>query len=204
MGLTGGGRLDPEDTSPVVRASRKPPKVWASLTVEGDSLVVSLQGWRAIWATKRALRVPLTAVVSVEHDPGAYVHIKTRLRNTRRVRTTTFKLGAQHGMDGWSFWACGLARNAVVVGTVGTRYRYIVAEVADPVSVVRTVRKAAGITPEMPAPPTVRPITDSPRLRREQQSSPSPRPSPKPKPSAKPDLKPKPDPKPEPDGGDIT
>ena len=209
MGLIGGGRLDPDSTAPIVRTSHKPPKVWATVTVDGDSLVVRLQGWRAIWAAKRTLRVPMASGVRVEHDPGAYAHIKTKLRNTRRVRSTTFKLGAQHSVDGWSFWACGLARNAVVVETSGTRYRFIVAEVADPVSVVRIVRKAARIKLERP-PPTVRPITDSQVLRwdptsppstqasRGQSSNPSPNPSPKPK------VSPKPKRKAEPDEGDAT
>jgi hypothetical protein len=171
MGLGGRGLPGFDDTAPIVRFSRKPPKVWGTLDVEDDSVVVRLEGWRSIWAAKRTLRVPLKAVIAAAHDPGAYVNVKTRLRSTRRPRSTTFKLGAQHGFDGWSFWACGLARNAVVLETVGVRYRFVVVEVADPQAVVAAVRKAAGIeAPKPPAPPTVRPITDSKRLLRDPKS----------------------------------
>jgi len=156
-----------------VRFSRKAPKVWGTVAVEDASLVVRLEGWRAIWAAKRTLRVPLRAVIGAYHDPGAYVNVRTRLRGIRRSQSTTFKLGAQHSVDGWSFWACGLARNAVVFETVGVRYRFIVVEVADPTSVVTAVREAAGIeAPKRPAPPTVRPITDSKRLLRDQKRPP--------------------------------
>jgi hypothetical protein len=173
MGLGGRSWLGVDDTDPVVRTSKRPPKVWGTVTVEDDSLVVVLEGWRAVWAAKRRLQVPLSAVIAVEHDPGAYSHIKTRLRGARRTRNTTFKLGAQHSADGWSFWACGLARNAVVLETVGVRYRFVVVEVADPASLVLTVRKAAGIEAPKPAvPPTVRSITESKRLRRVQKPVP--------------------------------
>jgi hypothetical protein len=119
--------------------------------VEAETLVVRLEGWRAIWAAKRTLRVPLHAVVAVRRDPGVYANITTRLRGNRRSHTSMFKLGAYPSVEGWSFWSCGMARNAVVLETVGIRYRFIVVEVADPDSVVTTVRKAAGI--EAPKPP---------------------------------------------------
>jgi len=173
MGLIGGGPRDLGDPTPMRRMSRRPPKVWATITIEPDVLVVDLKGWRAVWATKRKLQVPLQAVMAVQHDPGAYVHIRTRLRGQRRAASTTFKLGAQHSRDGWSFWSCGLARNAVVIETVGVRYRFIVLEVADPESVVARVRTAAGIKePPPPVAPTVRPITDSKLLRRDQAGPP--------------------------------
>jgi hypothetical protein len=168
MGGRGGRRRQDEaQQAPIVRSSRKPPKVWATVAIEDDSLVVRLEGWRAVWAAKRTLIVPLTAVISVQHDPGVYVHVRTRMRSVRRAATTTFKLGAQHSADGWSFWACGLARNAVVVETTGVRYRYIVVEVADPASSVTTLRDAAGLeAPKPPTPPIVRSITESKRLQR--------------------------------------
>jgi hypothetical protein len=176
MGGRGGrGRHDDVDPVPIVRSSRKPPKVWGTVAVEDDSLVVRLEGWRAVWAAKRTLIVPLTAVISVQHDPGVYVHVRTRMRSVRRGATTTFKLGAQHSADGWSFWACGLARNAVVVETTGVRYRYVVVEVADPASSVASLRDAAGIEePKPPKPPIVRSITESKRLQRGQKPPPRP------------------------------
>jgi hypothetical protein len=166
MGLGGlggsGGRGWPgvDEPAPSLLPARNPPRVWGTLAVEADTLVVRLEGWRAIWAAKRTLRVPLQALVAVRHDPGVYANITTRLRGNRRSHTSMFKLGAYPSAAGWSFWSCGMARNAVVLETVGLRYRFIVIEVADPQSVVATVGRAAGI--EAPKPPeraTPRPKT---------------------------------------------
>lgn len=151
---------------PLPPRSGKLAKVWGMLEVEGDMVVVRLEGWRVLWATKKTLRVPLSAVTAVEHDPLVYQRVSTRLRRRSRwLRSgSLFKVGAYHGLDGWSFWACGMARNAVVVETSGTRYRFVVVEVADPAAVVGALREAAGIAPAPP--PKVRSIRDAPRKRR--------------------------------------
>ena len=152
MGLLGG--LPPDDevaVEPLVVSGRNPPKVWGTMEVEGDSLVVRLSGWRIVWAFQREVRVPLASVIGVAHDPGAYLHVSRRLRRARRAHTTLFKLGSQHGYQGWSFWACGLARNAVVVELTGVRYRFLVVEVADPGAVVQRVREAAGLRSPKPS-----------------------------------------------------
>lgn len=124
--------------------------MWGTLDAEGDSLVVRLSGWRAAWAVQRTLRVPLSSVVRVAHEPAAHQVVSVGLRHDRRVATRLFKLGSQHGRDGWSFWACGGARNAVIVETTGVRYRFIIVEVADPAAVVEAIRQAAGLPPTQP------------------------------------------------------
>jgi hypothetical protein len=169
MGLLGRRRsADDEPVAPTFGPSRRPPKVWARVEVADEVLVIRLAGWRAVWATQRSLRIPLEAVVAVAHDPAAHQRVNTRLRKIRGSRTALFKLGAHHGRVGWTFWACGLARNAVVIETTGVRYRFVVVEVANPKRVVAAVRLGAGILPPVPArAPTVRPITAARRLRRD-------------------------------------
>jgi hypothetical protein len=151
---------------PLLGRATKPPKVWGSMHVEGEAIVVRLEGWRVVWATKRTLRVPIEVVVAIDHDPFVHERVSTRLRRrSRRVRSAPlFRVGAYHGLEGWSFWACGMARNAVVVETSGSRYRYVVVEVEDPASVVSTLREAAGLGP-VPS-QNVRSIADAPRTRR--------------------------------------
>jgi hypothetical protein len=169
MGLLGRRRSDDDEpVAPTFGPSRRPPKEWARVQVSDSVLVIRLAGWRAVWATTRTLRIPTGAVVAVAHDPAAHQRVNTRLRKTRGSRTALFKLGAHHGRVGWSFWACGLARNAVVIETSGVRYRFVVVEVANPKGVVEAVRQGAGIAPPSPArAPTVRPITAARRLRRD-------------------------------------
>ena len=173
MGILGGRPLDDAGpAAPLDRSSRQPPKVWGALRVEGDAVVVTLSGWRAVWAVQRRLRIPVGVITGVTHEPAVYVIVSTKLRKNRRARSTTFKLGSQHGREGWSFWACGYGRNAVLIETAGFRYRYVVVEVAEPAASVRAIAQASGLAPPPPPPPT--PRTRSPNATPAQAQAPLP------------------------------
>jgi hypothetical protein len=135
--------------TPIPPRREHPPKVWGSIDVEGDEVVVRLKGWRSLMAVKRRLAVPLSAVLAVTHDPSARLHVRTRLRK-RGGRTGVFRVGMYHSPDGWSFWSVGLARNAVVVEASGARYRFFVVEVADPASTLEIICQAAGLNAARP------------------------------------------------------
>lgn len=151
-GLYGGFLDDADNPAPTPIPARRehPPKVWGTLAIEGDELVVRLAGWRVVVAMKRRLAVPLSAIVSVAHDPAARSHVQAKLRR-KAGRTGIFRVGTYHSLVGWSFWSVGMGRNAVVVEASGARYRYLVVEVADPTATVEEISKAAGFTSEAPA-----------------------------------------------------
>lgn len=117
------------------------PKVWGELAVEGEAVVARLRSWRMVVAFKRKVSVPLSSVVGVRRDPEVRAHVRAKLR-MRASRSGMMRLGVYHSMDGWSFWAVGLARNAVVVETSGTRFRFVVVEVADPLAKVEELNRA--------------------------------------------------------------
>lgn len=180
MGLLGGLGGPYDDGSParsLQRATRNPPKRWGEVHVQGDAVVVRLSGWRAIWAMQRKLRLPLEGIVNVAHDPDVYQRVSTRLRRSARARTTMFKLGSQHGSDGWSFWSCGYARNAVLIEVRGVRYRFVIIEVESPAAVVQSIREATGLAPDTPlyAPPPPTPtFRETMRARRREKPPPPP------------------------------
>lgn len=145
-----GGVGEPAPFSRIPGAGgRRPPRTWGELAVEGDRLVLRLSSWRAILALKRKLSVPLSAVVSVRHDPVAREHVRAKLRR-RAGRSGLVRLGAYHSQEGWSFWAIGIGRNAVVVETEGVRYRYVVVEVEDPKSTVELIRENCALEGDAP------------------------------------------------------
>jgi hypothetical protein len=125
----------------------RPPVDWGTLAVDGDELVLRVRGWRMLLGVSRGVRVPLASVISVRYDSSPHSSVSTRLRVRARGRSRLWRLGAYHGGAGWSYWACGRGRNAVVVETRGTRYRFVVVEVVDPLRVVATVRAATGLAP---------------------------------------------------------
>jgi hypothetical protein len=117
------------------------------MVVVGDELVVYMRGWRRVLAVKRHLAVPISSVVAATHDPAARARVRTKLITRRHRRATgLFRLGTYHGRDGWSFWAVGLGRNAVLVETTDEFYRYLVVEVADPLATVDTIVRASEST----------------------------------------------------------
>jgi hypothetical protein len=136
-GLFDDGSLGP-DPAPIT--SKRPPKVWGTLAIEGEELVCRLNGWRAVVAITRTVSVPLESIVRAERDPAARNHIRAKLR--RRSGTSgLFRVGPYHSLEGWSFWSIGLGQNAVVVECTGVRWRHIVVEVADPERTVAEIRQ---------------------------------------------------------------
>jgi len=145
------GRLEVTGSVP---AGRRAPMVWGECEVGGDGVVVRLHGWRRLVATKGTIRIPLTSIVRVDHDPLARAHVKTGLRQWRAHGQGLWRLGTYHGLDGWSFWSIGLGRNAVLIECSGERLRYVVIEVADAGRTVQEIRLATcAATRQAPAGP---------------------------------------------------
>ncbi len=149
LGRYGRGRREQRSTWRAAAPSR-PPKQWADVTVESESIVVRLSGWRRVWAVKSAIRIPLGSVTSAVHEPDAYLKVPARLRPRAPVAGSTFRVGSYHSLDGWSFWCCGSGRNSVVIGSEG-RYRFVVVEVLEPEALASTIRAAAGLATDKPA-----------------------------------------------------
>lgn len=141
------GRDDPLDGMPA--EGRRPPSVWGTLGVEGDQVVARLKGWRAIWAVKRSVSIPVSTVVSASHDAEVRAHVSAKLRR-RKSPSGVIRIGAYHSLEGWSFWSIGLGRNAVVVEASGARYRFVVVEVEDPAATVAEIRAACALEPVRP------------------------------------------------------
>lgn len=139
-----GGFLPDDDVPAPIAPSRRPPAVWGEVTVVEGEMVVRLAGWRAVLAMKKQLSVPVSTIVRVDPDPQPRHSVRAKLRK-RAGRSGLFRLGTYHSLDGWSFWAIGLGRNAVVVETDGARYRFIIVEVASPEATATALRRAASL-----------------------------------------------------------
>jgi hypothetical protein len=128
----------------------KDQKPWADVSPRDEAIVVTLSGWRLVFAMKRKVVLPYANIVAIEHDPDVYHHVQTRVRLTRRTGNKMFRIGAYHGFSGWSFWSCGIGRNAVVFETTGVQYRYVVVEMPDPQQLARNLRQEVGLTAKPP------------------------------------------------------
>ncbi|MCK4176875.1 hypothetical protein ACFFRE_00635 [Aciditerrimonas ferrireducens] len=113
------------------------------LEVTADELVVELRGWRRLLALQRGVRVPLASITAVAHDPYPRSRVPVGLRRTRARQTPgLFRYGSYHGVQGWSFWAVGSGKGALVVECDHGRYRYLVVEVPDPTATLAAIEAA--------------------------------------------------------------
>ncbi len=114
-----------------------------AVSCDDGQLTVTLTGWRRLAALQRGTSVPLAAVVSVDHDPAPRSRVGTGPRPPRsRSSGGLWRYGTYHGVQGWSFWAVGSGKGAVVVEAASGRYRFVVVEVDDPAATVAEIERA--------------------------------------------------------------
>lgn len=128
--------------APLPSRRNRPPADWAAVDVIGDVVRVTLSGWRAALGLRRRLDIPLAKIESVDWDPSVYGVIPTTIRPRVKPRSHLYRMGVYRGRLGWSFWACGMGRNAVVIRTEDFRFRFVVVERHDASTVVARLNEA--------------------------------------------------------------
>ncbi|GII53568.1 hypothetical protein Pth03_19570 [Planotetraspora thailandica] len=113
----------------------------AKISIDGDDLVVEMEGLDKLWALKSRLAIPLTNVRGATADPGIIREPKgLRAPGTRIPGLIT--AGTFH-IDGEQvFWDVHDAAKAVVVELADDRYARLIVEVADPRATVALVEAA--------------------------------------------------------------
>lgn len=118
----------------------------ARIGVEGDRLVVTLQGWEQVWALKQRIDVPLSAVRSVRVNddqglkpsgfraPGSYWPFWPG-----KIMAGTYrKRGSKQ------FWSVRDPMKAVVIDLEGADYARLVIQVPDAAATAAMLRNAIG------------------------------------------------------------
>lgn len=60
-----------------------------TIEIEGDALVIQVQGVHKMWALKSSVRVPLTDIRDVQHDPERATRVMPGLRMPARTSPTS-------------------------------------------------------------------------------------------------------------------
>ncbi|MGI5499211.1 hypothetical protein [Lentzea sp. CA-135723] len=113
----------------------------AVVSVQGQDLVVEMEGLDKLWALKSRLTIPLANVRGATVDPGIVDEpkgIKAPGTHVPKVITA----GTFHHDGEKVFWAVRDAQKAVVVELADETYTRLVVEVDDPRAVVEMVEKA--------------------------------------------------------------
>jgi hypothetical protein len=113
----------------------------ARIDIDGDNLVVEIEGWDKLWALKSRLEIPLSNVLGATADPGVSREPKG-IRAPGAYLPGVITAGTFH-IDGERvFWDIHDPTKAVVIQLVDERYTRLIIEVADPRKTVDLIERA--------------------------------------------------------------
>jgi hypothetical protein len=114
------------------------------IEIDGDSLDIQVQGTHKLWALKSSLRVPLSDVIDVRHDPERARRAWPGLRVPGTHIPYVYTAGTYYQSDFRpDFWTVRNADDAVVIQCTGdAAYDEIIVEVERAADTVEQVRAA--------------------------------------------------------------
>ncbi|MFF5173713.1 hypothetical protein ACFY3U_13850 [Micromonospora sp. NPDC000089] len=113
----------------------------ANVFIDGDDLVVQIEGLDRLWSLKSRLAIPLANVRGATADPGIADEPKG-LRAPGTHLPGVITAGTFH-QDGESvFWNIRDGARAVVIELADEQYARLVVEVADPAATVTLIEQA--------------------------------------------------------------
>lgn len=117
-----------------------------TIAIDGADLEIQVQGMHKLWALKSSLRVPLSDVRDVRHDPERARRILPGLRFPGTHIPAVYTAGTYYQADFRpDFWTVRNPDNAIVIQCrEGAAYDEIIVEVEDPEETVRRIRSAIG------------------------------------------------------------
>ena len=113
----------------------------ALISIEGDDLVVEIEGLDKLWALKSRLVIPLANVRGATADPGAVKEPKG-LRAPGTHVPGVLVAGTFHADGERVFWDVHDAAKAVVIELADQRYTRLIVQVPDPRASVALIEGA--------------------------------------------------------------
>ncbi|MER6514950.1 hypothetical protein ACIBK9_35570 [Nonomuraea sp. NPDC050227] len=116
----------------------------ARISIDGQALVVEIEGLDKLWALKSRLVIPLANVRGATADPGIVGDPKG-VRAPGAHLPGVITAGTFHLNGEKVFWDVHDAAKAVVIELADERYARLVIEVADPRAAVALVEEAIAV-----------------------------------------------------------
>ncbi|MEU4644693.1 hypothetical protein [Micromonospora sp. NPDC023814] len=113
----------------------------ARVYVDGEALVVEIEGLDKLWALKSRLTIPLVNVRGATADPGIVKEPKG-LRAPGAHLPGVIVAGTFHTDGERVFWDVRDPAKAVVIELTDERYNRLVVQVSDPRATVRLIEEA--------------------------------------------------------------
>ncbi len=113
----------------------------ATVSVEGDTLTVVMQGLDKLWSMKSQLDIPLAHVQGASFDP-TIVHESKGWRGPGSNVPGVITAGTFHQHGELIFWDVHHGDNAVVIELEHDNFERLVIEVDDPLATVQLIERA--------------------------------------------------------------
>jgi hypothetical protein len=113
----------------------------AQIRIDGDTLVVEIEGLDKLWALTSRLEIPLGSVRGATADPGAIKEPKG-LRAPGTHVPGVITAGTFHVEGQRVFWDVHDPARAIVIELAGQRYDRLVIQVDDPRAAVAVIENA--------------------------------------------------------------
>jgi hypothetical protein len=114
------------------------------IQVEGDRLVLEVEGWDKLWALKSRLEIPLAHVHGAHADPEPAMGWFQGIKLGGTAVPHVFRAGTFYQDRGLVFWDVSHPENTIVIDLEHEHFKKLVVEVEDPTAAIRMIESSIG------------------------------------------------------------
>ena len=114
------------------------------IRVEGERVVLEVEGWDKLWSLRSRLEIPLEHVRVARWDPQPAMGWFEGLKLAGTDVPNLFRAGTFYQDGGLVFWDVLHPERTIVLELEHERYRKLVVEVADPAGAVALITRSVG------------------------------------------------------------
>jgi len=118
-----------------------------TISVEGDRLVLAVEGWDKLWALRSRLEIPLAHIRGAHAEPDVSIGLFTGLKLAGTHVPGVLSAGTFVHRDGLVFWDVHHPERAIVIDLEHEHYRRLMVEVEDPPAAVRAIESGMASVP---------------------------------------------------------
>jgi hypothetical protein len=116
------------------------------ITIEGDNIVFTVEGWDKLWSLRSRLQIPLSHISGAHQDPDPPMGWFDGIKMGGAAIPNVFRAGTFYQQGEWVFWDVHEKENAIVIELEHENYKKLIVEVADPAGEVKKLRQAVGVS----------------------------------------------------------
>ena len=113
-----------------------------TLSIEGSSLLLDVQGWDKLWAMKSRLEIPLSHIKDIHRDADMKIGWYGGLKMPGTDIPNVFRAGTFYVQGDWVFWDVRHPEQAIIISLADERYAKLIVEVPEPQAALQLVQDA--------------------------------------------------------------